>query len=503
MKRPFPFYPPLVALFPVLSLFSSNLAYVPLSDMVRPISIVLAVTVVAWAALSLVLWSIERGAVATAALAICSFGFTAITRAVPAISLPVWAVGTVALMGLAAWKLRATKLLNVLGTFFVVMALGQIAIVIMAAAKLDPRQNAVAQTKGKGLGRPDIFYIILDGYGRSDALKRAIGFSNDDFIGGLAKRGFYVAKGAHSNYCQTELSLPSSLNMDFIPRLLPNVRPMEEERQPLRKLIDDNAVSRTARAAGYRVEAITTGFPPVELRGADLHIEASSGPTMIETAILQMLPYIPSGLTGESMFDRRRETLNGALDRLAEAGKRTSQPRLILVHILAPHPPFVFGSNGEKPPNLHSFGYWDGSDFMENGYTPAEYREGYTGQATYLDKRVLAALDRILADSAGHPPIVIIQGDHGSKVGLDQNDLAKTDLHECFPILNAYLVPSAIRKDLYPTITPVNSFRLLFRDLFGSDLPPLPDRSWYSPFGHPYDFTEVTDRIEPIPRPGA
>jgi hypothetical protein len=79
---------------------------------------------------------------------------------------------------------------------------------------------------------------------------------------------------------------------------------------------------------------------------------------------------------------------------------------------------------------------------------------------------------------------------------LDQNEITKTDLTECFENLSCYYVPDEVRKKLYPTITPVNSFRIILSTLFGADLPNLPDRSWYSPFGRPFEFTDVSDRIE-------
>jgi hypothetical protein len=42
----------------------------------------------------------------------------------------------------------------------------------------------------------------------------------------------------------------------------------------------------------------------------------------------------------------------------------------------------------------------------------------------------------------------------------------------------------------------VNTFRLVFRDYFGADLPPLPDRSFTWPDNqHLYDFKDVTDEL--------
>ncbi len=73
-------------------------------------------------------------------------------------------------------------------------------------------------------------------------------------------------------------------------------------------------------------------------------------------------------------------------------------------------------------------------------------------------------------------------------------------LWERASILNAYLVPRSVSTQLYPTVSPVNSFRLLFDGLFDAGLERLPDRTYYASWSTPYMFTEVTkDRLEPIP----
>ena len=49
---------------------------------------------------------------------------------------------------------------------------------------------------------------------------------------------------------------------------------------------------------------------------------------------------------------------------------------------------------------------------------------------------------------------------------------------------------------LYPTITPVNEFRVLLGSYFGLDLPVLPDRNYVWPNqSHIYDYIDVTDKV--------
>ncbi len=198
----------------------------------------------------------------------------------------------------------------------------------------------------------------------------------------------------------------------------------------------------------------------------------------------------------ESQYDSRRRKLAAAFDHLIHLGPRGAKPRFVFVHILAPHPPFVFGPHGEPVRPTHTtFGYWDASAFFAVGGTMPEYIKGYTGQLQYVNMMVLRAVDQIRKDSAV-PPVIIFQGDHGSRAHLSQDELAKSDVRESFRNLNAYLVPPTVKAKLYPSITPANSFRVLFDQLFGANFPLLPDRSFFTTWDRPYDPVDVTDQVE-------
>jgi hypothetical protein len=64
-------------------------------------------------------------------------------------------------------------------------------------------------------------------------------------------------------------------------------------------------------------------------------------------------------------------------------------------------------------------------------------------------------------------------------------------------ILNAYFLPGEGAAGLYPSITPVNTFRLIFDVYFGADLELLEDVSDHSTADDFFDFT-----IYPDDRPG-
>jgi hypothetical protein len=115
------------------------------------------------------------------------------------------------------------------------------------------------------------------------------------------------------------------------------------------------------------------------------------------------------------------------------------------------------------------------------------------GQLQYVNGRIIGIVDKLLQETPR--PIIIIQGDHGSRQHLDQVSVAKSDVREAFRNLNAYFVPDAMRAQLYPGITPVNTFRVLFDSLYGEKLPLLPDTSYFTAWATPYEPVDVTKKV--------
>jgi hypothetical protein len=87
----------------------------------------------------------------------------------------------------------------------------------------------------------------------------------------------------------------------------------------------------------------------------------------------------------------------------------------------------------------------------------------------------------IIAISAS-PPVIIIQADHGYD-NASSSDRMK--------ILNAYYHPGIDQSLLYPSLSPVNTFRLVFNEYFNGNYPLLPDKSFFSPYQDSLEFTEI------------
>ncbi|HSI74223.1 MAG TPA: sulfatase-like hydrolase/transferase, partial [Fimbriimonas sp.] len=338
--------------------------------------------------------------------------------------------------------------------------------------------------------RPDIIHIVLDGYGRSDSLRKVMRYDNSAFLEALRKRGFQVLPGARANYVQTEQSLSSALNLNYVEHLYPEARPSSMDRTPLDRAIDRSLVSMRLRAIGYTYVAITTGFPFFSFRSADLVLGERSGNALFLTSLLNLTPLPESSWISESQYEVKRKAVLSAFANIAELSAPSRTPKFIFAHILMPHPPFVFGPNGEAAPQRRGGNALsDGSHYMSRGGTPDTYRSGYVGQITYLNKVVIETLDKVLKQ-AKPDSIIIIHGDHGSKLGLDQDSLSKTDIVEVAPIL------MAVKGPLMPdNLSPVNLYRIIFSDVFGDPWSELPSHTYYSTWEKPYVYHDVTNRV--------
>ena len=85
---------------------------------------------------------------------------------------------------------------------------------------MDTRNYSLSSLSSLSVKR-DIYYIVVDGYARSDILQEMFGFDNASFVSYLQEKGFVVPTSGHSNYPATPLSIASTLNMDYIQSLVP------------------------------------------------------------------------------------------------------------------------------------------------------------------------------------------------------------------------------------------------------------------------------------------
>jgi hypothetical protein len=144
--------------------------------------------------------------------------------------------------------------------------------------------------------------------------------------------------------------------------------------------------------------------------------------------------------------------------------------------LVLPHPPFVFGPNGEEVNIGTNIEEMDDVAFCEDEVM----RAGFHDQTLYTNRRIVPILRSIIQESPV-PPVIILESDHGpTGYGGAQNRLAN---------FMAYYFPAKDASHLaYSSITPVNSFRLVFNTYFGGNYPLVEDISYFSPYTGDLDY---------------
>ncbi len=476
---------------------------IPGRDVIRPALLFLGSSVVIWIIARLVTRNIVRSATFTTVFLAVLFSFNFSYNLGKSV-IPwersdfgvFWLLVSLAVATLSAWKKSSEPspaYLNIFAGALGIMTLFSLASnALNSTSSKEPQDNLVARHR-KVSFKPDVFYIIADGYGRSDQLKSKIGIDNSDFINGLRSRGFFVANANHSNYCQTELSICSSLNMNYLEEVLQNIPDKDLSRETLSNLIADNKVAQNFKSFGYKYIAITSGFPALRFSSADRWLQAHREINLLEETLIAQSPVNLSSDILRNSVEAKRYNLASAFRNLDEVAVQSSSPRFIFVHLLAPHPAFVYNSDGTFRVSEASGTLYDGSDYMEHGGTPESYRIGYAEQLKWLNKELLRTVDVIRKEN--NEAIIVLQGDHGSKVGLNQNSLTKTDIDECFSNLFAIKSPVKLPDIQKDSTTPVNIFRIIQSELFDLRMPLLRDRSYYSTWNDPFVYNDVTNQL--------
>jgi len=313
------------------------------------------------------------------------------------------------------------------------------------------------------------------------------GFDNSKFVNALEERDFVVASRSQSNYPRTIVSLSSSLNMQYLDKMSLAMGDSDLW-WPVNDAVQHSEVRRVLQNWGYQTFFFATNLDFSDIRDGDFYetpfpvqLDLFSGLFMNQTNLRLLAEIDQLGIAIPS-YDTHRQMILYDFERLPEIAAMES-PKYVFVHIVSPHPPYVFDHAGNPvdPPYPYTLS--------------AEEHAGYIEQLQFINKAVLATIDGILANSESSP-IIIIQGDHGPGTLTNFDSLKDTCLYERYSILNAYHLPGVTKNSVPMDLSPVNSFRFIFNTYFKSDLEILPNRQYFSTNSHFYEFTDVTSQTQ-------
>jgi hypothetical protein len=493
-KNAIPYYPILFAVFPVLSLIAYNKFQTQFSAIFRPLVIVIVFCALIYGGFYLIFkknW--QKAALITSVSLILFFSYGHVFSLIESsaflnnlIGQHRYIVGGFVLIWITAliltikkdFKPEFNQLVNVIGIILVAMPLIQTGwfylseTIVHLRSKKESTQE-ISENNPLDYS-PDVYYIILDMYTRPDALLEDYDLDMSDFIGSLEEQGFFYADESQSNYGETFTSLSTSLNMQLIGELTAE-RNLTLGGAEYSDLVIHSEVRSIFERLNYQTIAFSTGYRWSELSDADIYYQIKSTDplhalTPFELLLVKSLIIYPfRGYLYEVLPDNT-STLNlsgGLLDTTQTLHVETQRnvleilpqiaenknPTFTFAHILIPHPPLVFDSDGSI---LTDPGYYSGDN--ASALSEAYEIDGYKRQVQFISQEIEDIVRQIL-DNSETEPIIIIQGDHGK----EGNNRSK--------ILNLYYFPNQDYSALYPSITPVNSFRIVLNQFFDFDYP--------------------------------
>jgi hypothetical protein len=504
-----PIHPLFFAAYPVLFLYAQNLREgLTFGDAVWPLVVCLVASLALLAVAAAAFRDLHKGALISSVLLLLFFSYGHVLDYAAGRTIfsdwnfVLWLWGAIALVAIVLIARtnrdleRLSGSLNILAVALVV--LNVIPIVTYrptvspseAAAPLDiPGVDEVDENSKR-----DIYYFIFDRYPGPKTFKNLYHHDNSDFFGFLEDQGFYVADDTLANELKTQHSLASSLNMRYINFLHEEAEGEDDDQTPVQDLLKNPRLPLFLKSLGYRYFHVGSWFPPtIEDPAADKNLRFSTW-SQFSSRLLEMTAW--RGIRREfglrDPFDFFYIQRNHGLyqfDKLAELRDEPG-PKFVFAHVLLPHPPYVFTREGEF-----------------NGSEPVDAnRPRMFEQLDYTNGRIKELVAHLLEGPEETDPIIVLQSDEGPHPPRYQADedffdwtaATEEELGEKLRILNAYYLPGVEKDRLYPSISPVNSFRLIFDLYFGADMPLLKDRSFvFHDWHHLYDFTDVTERLRP------
>ena len=509
MRRLASLYPFLLALVPVLFRARESPGYFSLGDLAEILAVLLVGVGVVYALAALVFRGRAEGrlpALTAFLVVLWFFGFDGAAKRLPRMPhhlqfVALALVGAVLTVALFRWLARRPAALRTTATFLTLTGTLLVlrSVVGIGADEARSSRQISRSALTRQLARPipgparapgperDIYLIVLDEYANAAVLQQALGFDNSAFVDSLRALGFYVPALVRSNYGHTLLSIPSLLNSAHVYPLQQELPPGSTDPTLPNNLLAHSRVARFLQARGYRYVMFpalwwgATRTSPI----ADSVVHVWHGLSLDRALSRTELRRVIRGGTLVDYLHRddpwdgdfARRTLDGVARLPA-----VKAPVFAFAHVLNPHFPYVFDASCRTPPRF-----------------PSREREvAYVAQIRCLNGLVLDMVTRLIRDS-DVPPIILLQGDHGSKVRGFEGEktveqVSAAEAWERFGAFGAYYLPDGGAAAFGDTVTVVNVLGDVLRRYFGARLPREPDTQYLSVEAAPFRFVRVDPR---------
>jgi hypothetical protein len=300
-------------------------------------------------------------------------------------------------------------------------------------------------------------------------IKKEWGYDNSAFDLFLKEKGFFIAEESKSRFTGTVTSLPTLMNIEYINGNYTDVE--------LYQKYNDNFIFSFLDKTGYKI-VFLDGFNRSEhtlnlktishLYYEELDIKHSSQIEGFSDMVLKqsMAGHFIDFTQDENtdIYYKANKYFFNFIKHYPLKVNKIQQPVFLYAHINCPHLPFVFNRNGDFSENPTN--YWEYKSLPEN-----LLKHLYLEQYIYVTKRMTDIVNEILKTSENEP-VIILLSDHGPR---DESSGNKNPEH-FHRVLNAVYFPDGDYSNLYDSIAPVNTMRVVLNKYFDKNYKMLEDK---------------------------
>ena len=301
--------------------------------------------------------------------------------------------------------------------------------------------------------KPNIYFLVFDEYSSSLSLKDNFRFDNSPLDSFLLSRGFFLSSHSKSNYTYTVFSISSTLNMNYFKNAIDMKFP--DDFGLVWDCIYDNKVMQLLNDEGYKIY----NFSAFNFKDHPATNENFSKFWAMKfvygNSFLSVFKVI------QKWYDKKYNTkqLQSVFNEFDKVLKNEMEnPRFVYLHFLLPHHPYKFTKIGKE------------KSIFEYSKDDRYNTQGYLDQLSFSNRIIFKLIDEIQLKDKNS--IIVLEGDHGNRFypfnekGFNKNYY--TD-KSAFRNLNAYYFFDKNYSKLNDSISPVNSFRVIFSQYFNKN----------------------------------
>ncbi|HVM89820.1 MAG TPA: sulfatase-like hydrolase/transferase [Puia sp.] len=332
------------------------------------------------------------------------------------------------------------------------------------SSKYNPVSNIADSNK------PDIYFFVFDEYTNNNTLKKMWGYDNSGITNWLSSEGFRVLPSTKANYSFTVFSVSSTFNMDYLDKKVGGDGTVTANLLKANQSLSDNETFSILRKENYSIHFIAPFNNSIQENGLkhffdyliDGQIPGQTLPASLMKTIFSDIRttkyyYKRDSLSFEEELREKCEQIKKTVDLIKKTADsaRNRKPHFVYGHILVPHVPHIFDSTER---------------FLTYSESRKPLYDTYTAQVKYANTLIKDIVGYIKLHNRTNT-IIIVEGDHGFR------RFPESEKEFWLPNFDAIYFPDHDYSLLYDTMTPINTFRIVFDKFFHQNYPLLKDSS--------------------------